>query len=74
MACTCLPAGPHHEQIQIAEDAIGFSYSSLLGRFLDGSITSVEVEDPYVRSNHQVSSLRQELHSRYLHIVWSAGV
>jgi hypothetical protein len=49
-----LPAGPHHEQIHIAEDAIGFSYSSLLGRFLDGSITSVEVEDPYIRSNHQV--------------------
>jgi hypothetical protein len=47
-------AGPHHEQIHIAEDAIGFSYSSLLGRFLDGSITSVEVEDPYIRSNHQV--------------------
>lgn len=54
-----LTACPHHEQIQIAEDAVGFSYTNVFSRFLDGSVISVEIEDPYIRNNHQVVNFSQ---------------
>lgn len=46
--------GKYHEQILIENDSTGHSYKNLFGRFLDDEVTSVEVEDPYVRSFHQV--------------------
>lgn len=45
--------GKYHEQIFIENDSTGHSYKNLFGRFLDEEVTSVEVEDPYVRSFHQ---------------------
>lgn len=47
-------AGKYHEQIRIAANSAGHSYSSLFGRFIDDKLTSVEIEDPYIRSIHQV--------------------
>ncbi|XP_062505092.1 MIT domain-containing protein 1-like isoform X2 [Corticium candelabrum] len=47
-------AGPHHEQIHITEDATGYSYVNLFSPYLDGSVTTVDIEDPYIRSTHQV--------------------
>lgn len=47
-------AGNYHEQIRIAKDATGHSYETILGRFLDNSVRCVDVEDPYVRSHHQI--------------------
>jgi hypothetical protein len=47
-------AGKYHEQIVIENNSTGHSYEKLFGRFLDEEVTSVEVEDPYVRSFHQV--------------------
>jgi hypothetical protein len=46
--------GKYHEQIVIENDSTGHSYKNLFGRFLDEEVTSVDVEDPYVRSFHQV--------------------
>ena len=53
--CYChFLAGKYHEQIRIAEGSVGHSYGALFGRFIDENLTSVEVEDPYIRSVHQV--------------------
>ncbi|XP_072170978.1 MIT domain-containing protein 1-like [Diadema setosum] len=49
-----IEAGKYHEQIQIANDSTGHSYRSMFGRFLDDLVTEVEVEDPYIRSHHQI--------------------
>ena len=46
--------GKYHEQLHIEEDSTGHSYESVMGRFLDGAVTVVEVEDPYIRAVHQV--------------------
>jgi hypothetical protein len=46
--------GKYHEQILIENDSTGHSYKNLFGRFLDEEVTYIEVEDPYVRSFHQV--------------------
>ena len=48
-------AGKYHEKIEIGANSVGHSYKTILGRFLDEYVTKVEVEDPYIRSHHQVS-------------------
>ncbi|OWF35581.1 MIT domain-containing protein 1-like [Mizuhopecten yessoensis] len=50
-------AGKSHEQIQIDEYSTGHGYESLFGRYLDGFLTEVHIEDPYIRSTHQVYNL-----------------
>ncbi|KAJ9578977.1 hypothetical protein L9F63_024916 [Diploptera punctata] len=45
--------GKYHEQITIENNSTGHSYKSLFGRFLDEDVTSITVEDPYIRSFHQ---------------------
>lgn len=47
-------AGKYHEQIRIENNSTGHSYERLFGRFLDPTLTGVVVEDPYIRSTHQV--------------------
>ncbi|CAH1776800.1 unnamed protein product [Owenia fusiformis] len=47
-------SGRYHEQILIKNDSTGHSYERLISRFIDGDLTLVEVEDPYIRSNHQI--------------------
>ncbi|XP_037086902.1 MIT domain-containing protein 1-like isoform X2 [Pollicipes pollicipes] len=49
--------GKYHEQVHIEDNSTGHSYESVLGRFLDGRVRSVEVEDPYIRSVHQCYNL-----------------
>lgn len=48
-------AGKYHEKIEISDNSKGNSYKKVLGRFLDEYVTTVEIEDPYIRSIHQVS-------------------
>lgn len=48
-------AGQFHEQVNIENNSTGHSYKTLFGRFLDEDVTIVTVEDPYIRSFHQVS-------------------
>ena len=50
------PGGKYHEQMQIANGATGFSYEKIFGRLLEEPLTEVVVEDPYIRSHHQVSN------------------
>lgn len=47
-------SGKYHEEIHIENDSCGHSYEATFGRFLDSSVTEVEVEDPYIRSHRQV--------------------
>lgn len=47
-------AEKYHEQIHIEHNSTGHSYERLLGRFLDEQLTEVVVEDPYVRTTHQM--------------------
>jgi hypothetical protein len=46
-------SGKYREQTQVDDDAIGYSYFSVFSRFLDHTVFSVEVDDPYIRSPHQ---------------------
>lgn len=48
-------SGIFHEQIHIDSDSTGHSYNTIFGRFLDNDISWVKVEDPYIRSFHQVN-------------------
>ncbi|KAL4230775.1 MIT domain-containing protein 1 [Mactra antiquata] len=50
-------AGKYHEQIQIENNSTGHSFERLFGRFLDESLTEVDIEDPYIRSTHQMYNL-----------------
>lgn len=47
-------AGKYHEQIHIANNSCGNSYVKIFGPFLNEKVTKVNVEDPYIRSNHQM--------------------
>lgn len=47
-------AGQFHEQVHIENNSTGHSYKTLFGRFLDEDVQFVLVEDPYIRSFHQV--------------------
>ena len=49
-----IAAGKYHEQVHIESNSVGHSYERLFGRFLDASVTAVEVEDPYIMNIHQV--------------------
>jgi len=46
--------GKYHEHIKIDANSKGHSYESLFGRFLEDTVNSVEIDDPYIRSHHQV--------------------
>ena len=47
--------GQFHEQVRIEPGSTGHSYERLFGRFLTPEVLEMTVEDPYVRSHHQVS-------------------
>ena len=49
-----LTEGKYHEQVQIENDSTGHSYEQIFQRFLDEDLTQVIIEDPYIRSIHQV--------------------
>ena len=42
-------AGNFHEHADIQADSVGNSYESLFGQLLDCEVTSVHIEDPYIR-------------------------
>ena len=55
--CFIFPAGKYHEQIHITMDSINHDYEQVFGPFIDDNLTFVYVEDPYIRSHHQVRLL-----------------
>lgn len=44
----------HCKSLKIENDSIGYSYASVFGQYLDEKVTQVVIEDPYVRTHHQV--------------------
>lgn len=47
-------AGTFHEKINIKDGAVGYSYRRVFDKYLEGNITEVVVEDPYIRNVHQI--------------------
>lgn len=50
-------AGKYHQAIQITNDSTGHSYRSMFTPYLDELVTEVHIEDPYIRSSHQIYNL-----------------
>ena len=51
-------AGKYHEQINIDENAIGFSYDKVFSRFLNKeALDWIEVDDAYIKKRHQVRQM-----------------
>jgi len=46
--------GNYQEHFRVEANSTGNSYETLFKRFLDGEVSSVKVEDPYIRVHHQV--------------------
>ncbi|XP_059486000.1 MIT domain-containing protein 1-like [Neocloeon triangulifer] len=49
--------GLYTEHFEIHENATGFSYNTILGRFLGVDVVWVHIEDPYIRKHHQCVNL-----------------
>ncbi|XP_045439042.1 MIT domain-containing protein 1 isoform X2 [Pipistrellus kuhlii] len=49
-----LKDGKYHKQIKIEENATGFSYESVFQEYLNETVREVWIEDPYIRTNHQL--------------------
>ncbi|XP_045778638.1 MIT domain-containing protein 1-like isoform X3 [Maniola jurtina] len=46
--------GNYREQVHIKKDSTGHGYRNLFGRFLDKDVEYVLIEDPYIRTFHQL--------------------
>ncbi|KAM9212001.1 MIT domain-containing protein 1 isoform 2-T2 [Dugong dugon] len=68
--------GKYHKQIKIEENATGFSYESLFQEYLNGTVTEVWIEDPYIRHTHQGSGKEQQSNGlqEIKESLWSHGV
>lgn len=54
-----IPTGPAERVhlLHIKDGEVGHSYCSVLKQCLDGNVTWVELQDPYLRAKHQVHNL-----------------
>lgn len=46
----------YHEQILIEDGAVGYGLETVFIPYIDSELTEVQIDDPYIRANHQVSS------------------
>ncbi|XP_008206213.1 MIT domain-containing protein 1-like [Nasonia vitripennis] len=46
-------SGKYREHLKIEAGSVGYGYDSVFGRFLDGSVTQIHIEEPYIRAFHQ---------------------
>ena len=55
----CALTGPaeHVHRLHIKDGEVGHSYCSVFQRCLDGNVTWVEVQDPYLSKRHQLHNL-----------------
>ena len=60
-----MKASGTHEQIQIEDNATGFGMEKLFSRFMTEFLTEIEIEDPYIRSHHQVIMIEIVIVSQY---------
>ncbi|OAD52603.1 MIT domain-containing protein 1, partial [Eufriesea mexicana] len=49
--------GTYRELIKIETGSTGYGYGTVFGRFLDASVTYINIEDPYIRAFHQCQNL-----------------
>ena len=49
--------GRFHEKIEIKSGQRGCSYSRLFSKYIDEKLTKVTINDPYIRSHHQILNL-----------------
>lgn len=49
--------GKYHEKIEIKAGQRGCSYSRLFSKYIDEKLTCVTINDPYIRSHHQILNL-----------------
>lgn len=49
--------GTYRELTKIENGSTGHGYASVFGRFLDGTVTYIDIEDPYIRAFHQCQNL-----------------
>ena len=52
---SCVADEAIHEQIHIENNSTGHDYHTVFSRCVDHRLTAVEIEDPYIRSHHQVT-------------------
>jgi hypothetical protein len=45
------------DKIPILEDATGYSYDRVFGKYLTNDVKEVLVEEPYVREHYQVNAV-----------------
>lgn len=60
-------AGIYRELTKIENGSTGHGYASVFGRFLDGTVTYINIEDPYIRAFHQVCLCSVFLSASYLY-------
>lgn len=46
--------GKYREHLKIEAGSVGYGYNTVFGRFLDGCVTQIHIEEPYIRAFHQV--------------------
>lgn len=46
----------HHERMEIKDNEKGFTYTKIFEKCLFGKLTEVRVEDPYIRTHHQIQN------------------
>ncbi|XP_036139370.1 MIT domain-containing protein 1 [Monomorium pharaonis] len=49
--------GTYRELSRIEDGSTGHGYASVFGRFLDATVTHIDIEDPYIRVFHQCQNL-----------------
>ncbi|XP_065664948.1 MIT domain-containing protein 1 [Hydra vulgaris] len=49
--------GKFHERIEIKDSQRGCSYCNLFSKYIDANLTSVFINDAYIRSHHQIFNL-----------------
>ncbi|XP_065051103.1 MIT domain-containing protein 1-like [Rhopilema esculentum] len=49
--------GKYHEKIELEAGQRGCSYSRLFSKYIDEKLTTVRIQDPYIRTHHQIMNL-----------------
>lgn len=48
---------PDTELLKIEDGCIGYGYTTVFGKYLDDTVTEINIEDPYIRAFHQCQNL-----------------
>ena len=51
--------GKYPVQIKIRHNSTGYSYETIFGKFLDNTVTSINIEEPWTQEKHQLENLER---------------